>query len=127
MHLLAVITASLLGAVFLASAVTKLASPGVWRAQATDLGVPAAVAVVLPMLEACVGGLLVAQWHRRSAAAVALTLLLAFTVLLIVRIAQGRRPPCACFGTFSARPIGWRHVGRNAVFVGLALVSLAVR
>ena len=127
MHLLAVLAASALGGVFLASAVTKLASPGVWRAQASDLGVPAMIVVVLPTLEACLGAALLVQWHRRLAAVGALALLVAFTTLLIVRIAEGRRPPCACFGTFSARPIGWRHVGRNTVFVGLALVAVAVR
>jgi hypothetical protein len=50
--------------------------------------------------------------------------LLAFTSLLILRLSQGRRPPCACFGAWSAKPIGWRDVARNTAF--LALASLII-
>jgi hypothetical protein len=55
-------------------------------------------------------------------AAVAAGLLVAFTALLAVRLLQGRRPPCACFGTLSSKPIGWANVARNAVFLALAAV-----
>ena len=71
------------------------------------------------------GALLVVQWQRRICAAVALGLLLAFTALLVVRISQGRRPPCACFGSFSAKPIGWTHVARNVAFMAVAVVAFA--
>jgi uncharacterized membrane protein YphA (DoxX/SURF4 family) len=125
MHVASVIAAVLVGVVFLVSAVTKLASPTVWRTQAADLGVPRVVVVALPIVEAALGALLVVQWQRRSCAALALGLLLAFTALLVVRISQGRRPPCACFGSFSAKPISWLHVARNVGFIALAAVALA--
>ena len=125
MHAASVIAAVLIGVVFLVSAVTKLASPNVWRTQAADLGVPGAVVVALPIVEAVLGALLVVQWQRRICAAVALGLLLAFTALLVVRISQGRRPPCACFGSFSAKPIGWTHVARNVAFMAVAVVAFA--
>ena len=46
-------------------------------------------------------------------------------VALVLRLAQGRRPPCACFGAWSATPIGWGHVARNAVFAAFAAVAIA--
>ena len=125
MHAASVIAAVLVGAVFLFSAVTKLASPTVWRAQAADLGVPRGVVVALPIVEAGLGALLVVQWQRRICATVALGLLLAFTALLVVRISQGRRPPCACFGSFSAKPISWMHVARNVGFIALGAIAFA--
>ena len=57
------------------------------------------------------------------AAAVAAVLLVAFTVLLVVRLPQGRRPPCACFGALTTKPIGWGNVVRNAIFLALAVSS----
>ena len=127
MHVASVIAAVLVGVVFLVSAVTKLASPNVWRTQAADLGVPRVVVVALPIVEAALGALLVVQWQRRICAALALGLLLAFTALLVVRLSQGRRPPCACFGSFSAKPISWMHVARNVGFIALGAVAFAAR
>ena len=117
-----VVVTVLLGAVFLTSGVMKVASPRQWRTQSADLGVPSAVATVVPFAELVVGALLVAQIARRPVASVAAGLLVAFSALLVVRIMQGRRPPCACFGALSSKPIGWGNVARNAVFLGLAAV-----
>lgn len=115
-----VVASLVLGAVFVVSGVTKVAAPTQWRAQSADLGVPGPVATVVPFVELAVGALLVAQLARSFAAMVAALLLVAFTFLLIVRLAQGRRPPCACFGTLSTKPIGWTNVVRNVVFLALA-------
>jgi hypothetical protein len=68
------------------------------------------------------GALLVAQIARRPLAIVAGVLLAAFTTLLVVRLSQGRRPPCACFGALSSKPISWASVTRNAAFMILAAV-----
>ena len=56
-------------------------------------------------------------------AVAAAALLGAFTVLLVVRLAQGRRPPCACFGAWSTRPVGFGSVARNVVLIALALLA----
>ena len=112
----------LLGALFLGAGVTKVANPQQWRAQSAELGVPDAVATVMPYVELSVGALLIAQLARRPVAVVAGLLLIAFTTLLVVRLLQGRRPPCACFGAWTANPIGWSNVARNAAFIALALV-----
>ena len=93
---------------------------GVVFVVSADLGVPGPVATVVPFLELAVGALLVAQLARSFAAVVAGVMLTAFTVLLIVRLKQGRRPPCACFGALSTKPIGWGNVVRNVVFLVLA-------
>ncbi len=115
-----VVASGLLGAVFLVSGVMKVAAPTQWRAQSADLGVPRLVALVTPSIELVVGALLVAQIARRPVAMVTGALLVAFSTLLVVRLLQGRRPPCACFGTWTTKPIGWGHVLRNAGFLALA-------
>jgi len=117
-----VVASVLLGAVFVVSGVVKLSAPRQWRTQAADLGVPGAIAAVLPIVELVVGALLIAQLARRVAAIVAAVLLLAFTALLVMRLAQGRRPPCACFGALSSKPIGWGNIVRNAVLIVVAAV-----
>jgi uncharacterized membrane protein YphA (DoxX/SURF4 family) len=113
-----------LGAVLLVSGVTKLASPERWSDQARELLAIPAVARVLPVVEVVLGALLIVGWHRRLTAVAVAMLLIAFTVLLVVRIGQGRRPPCACFGTWSSAPIGWSHVARNAGLLVLAMVAM---
>jgi len=118
-----VVASVLLGAVFVFSGITKVAGIHQWRAQAGDLGVPGFVVNVLPFVELATGALLVAQIARRPVAIVAAALLVAFTALLVIRLSQGRRPPCACFGALSSKPISWTNVVRNAAFITLALVG----
>ena len=117
------IAAAVVGAVFVFSGVTKIARPVLWQAQATQLGVPGFVVVALPFIEPALGALLITQWQRRWVAPLAVAVLVAFTTLLVLRLRQGRRPPCACFGSLSMRPIGWRHIARNAAFVALAVFA----
>ncbi len=121
-----VIASVLLGAVFIVSGVTKIAAMQQWRAQAADLGVSGLVVGGLPYAELGIGALLVAQIARRPVAIVAGVMLVAFTTLLAVRLSQGRRPPCACFGDLSSKPISWTNVARNAVFIALAAVIALV-
>ena len=117
-----VIASVFLGAVFIVSGVTKIAAMQQWRAQASDLGVTGLVVAGLPYAELGIGALLVAQIARRPVAIIAGVVLVAFTTLLAVRLSQGRRPPCACFGALSSKPISWTNVARNAVFIALAAV-----
>ena len=121
-----VVASLVLGAVFVVSGVTKVAAPALWRSQSADLGVPGPVATVLPFLEIGVGALLVAQLARTFAAVLAAVMLVAFTMLLVLRLAQGRRPPCACFGALTTKHIGWSNLARNVVFLALAgFIALA--
>jgi uncharacterized membrane protein YphA (DoxX/SURF4 family) len=115
-----VIASAALGVVFLLSGILKIASPQQWRSQSAGLGVPRSIAAVVPFAELVVGALLVTQIARRPVALAAAAMLVDFTTLLVLRLAQGRRPPCACFGAWSTKPIGWGNVVRNAALLALA-------
>ncbi len=118
------IAAGVLGAVFVVSGVTKSAHPRQWSVQAAELVAPVAALAIVPYVELVLGAGLMVQWQRHALAVAALVLLVAFTAVVVVRLAQGRHPPCACFGSFSAAPIGWRHVLRNLALIAVAVVAL---
>jgi uncharacterized membrane protein YphA (DoxX/SURF4 family) len=103
----------------------KLFSPQ-WLVQASMLGVTPAIARLVPWVEVGLGACLVADLGRRVVALLAVALLAAFTSLLAWRIAQGIRPPCACFGRLSTRPVGPATLARNALLIALAIVAAAV-
>ena len=107
----------------LIAAVSKLAQPALWRSQADGLGVPWRLAIVVPYVEATLGALLLVQVQRHAVAWIAVALFGAFTALLALRLAQGKRPPCACFGSLSSKPIGPGHLVRNALFICLAVLA----
>ncbi len=114
--------AVVLGLLLVAAGGGKLASP-TWPRQAAELGAPALAAPVVPWIELALGAaLLVGVWLRPAAIAAGV-LLLAFTALVAVRLKQGRRPPCACFGGRSTRPIGAWTVLRNLSMLALAVVA----
>ena len=117
---------AVVGAVLLASGVLKAISPQ-WPAQAAALGAPGWAIPIVPWVELGLGALLVPGVGRPWSALAAAALLVSFTALLVIRLASGgTRPPCACFGRLSTRPVGPGSVVRNVVLVGLALVA-AVR
>ncbi len=87
------------------------------------MGVPAGVAGVTPWIELAIGALLMAQVQRGMVAWAAVALLVTFTALIVVRLAQGRHPPCACFGALSSRPLGPGHLLRNALLIALAVTA----
>lgn len=116
--------AILLGLAFLVAGGSKLAAGPGWAEQARGLGAPAVVIPVLPWFELVLGAVLVVQVAPIVAAVVALGLLVAFTVLIVRRLAEGRHPPCACFGAWSAKPLGWGHVARNVALIALGVVAL---
>ena len=120
----AVIASIVIGGAFLVSGGAKVAAGRAWPVQARALGAPAVAIPLVPWLEIVVGALSCAQVARPVPAAIALLMLAAFSALIIVRLVQGRHPPCACFGPWSAKPLSWRHLVRNAVLAAVALVSV---
>ena len=120
-----VVAAILLGAAFVLAGASKLAAGSAWPAQAAGLGAPTWSVAPLPWVELGLGAILVSNLVRRPAAIVALVLLLVFSSLVIARLREGRHPPCACFGAWSARPLGPGHLVRNGVLVVLAIVAAA--
>jgi hypothetical protein len=63
------------------------------------------------------------QLQRHVLAWIAVGLFVAFTGMLVLRLAQGKSPPCACFGSLSSKPIGAGHIVRNVVLIGLATLA----
>jgi uncharacterized membrane protein YphA (DoxX/SURF4 family) len=120
----ALVASILLGVVFLVSGGSKIAAGPAWPEQARGLGAPSFVVPLLPWFEIVLGAVLVMQLAPVLAAAVALVVLVAFTALIVRRLAQGQHPPCACFGTWSTKPLGRGHVLRNVGFIVLAVVAL---
>ncbi len=124
MSLVADVAAIALGIAFVVAGGSKLAAGRAWPAQARELGAPMVVVPFVPWIELAVGALLIVRIGGWIPAAVAIGMLVAFTALLALRLAQGRRPPCACFGTWSAKPLGPSHLIRNAVLLGLGVLAL---
>jgi hypothetical protein len=118
----ATVAAVVVGVVLLASGAAKLFSPA-WPAQAAELRTPSWAVPVVPWVEVGLGSLLAGGVARPLAAWVAAGLITVFTVLVGVRLAQGRRPPCACFGRLSTRSIGPGTLVRNAVLIALAVIA----
>jgi hypothetical protein len=76
------------------------------------------VAEVVVGLGVVLGGM----WQQGFLAAAAV-MLLAFTLLLAVRMRDTERPPCACFGATKQRPIGSRDIVRNVSLLVLVMVA----
>jgi uncharacterized membrane protein YphA (DoxX/SURF4 family) len=122
---LAVVASVLLGIAFLVAGGSKIAAAEAWPVQARGLGAPLFVIPVLPWFEIVLGALLVVQVAPIPVAVVALITLVAFTGLIVRRLAQGEHPPCACFGAWSAKPLGPGHLVRNGVLMLLAVIAIA--
>jgi|TARA_B110000305_G_C19205835_1_gene523460 uncharacterized membrane protein YphA (DoxX/SURF4 family) len=118
------IASIVLGLVFLVAGGSKIAAGPDWPVQAVGLGAPRGVIPFVPWVEIVVGAALVVQVARRPAALVALAILLVFTTLLATRLSEGKRPPCACFGAWSAKPLGPGHLARNAALIAVAGLAL---
>lgn len=124
MHAVAVVASVVVGLVFVVAGAAKVAQGARWPAQAAQLGAPRVIAPVVPWWELVVGALLVVQLATPWPAIAALVTLLVFTALIVRVLAAGEHPPCACFGSWAAAPLGPRHIARNVVL--LVLATLAV-
>jgi uncharacterized membrane protein YphA (DoxX/SURF4 family) len=120
----AVLASVALGLSFLVAGGSKVAAGDAWPDQARGMGAPAVVIPVVPWFEIALGAVLVVQVARVAAAVVALLVLVAFSALIVRRLAQGQHPPCACFGAWSAKPLGWTHVVRNVALMAIAVVAI---
>jgi uncharacterized membrane protein YphA (DoxX/SURF4 family) len=113
-----------LGLVFVVSGGYKLADGPAWPRQAADMGVSRPVAVVVPWFELVLGAVLVSGLLSPWAELVAVGVLIVFTIVIVRRLLDGSRPPCACFGSRSKRPLGRRHVLRNLGLLAVAVIAV---
>lgn len=124
MDVAAVLASMVVGAVFVVSGSAKLANRPRWSTDARAMSVPAPVIEIVPWFELVLGALLVVQVARRPLSVVAVFTLIVFTVVLLSILRSGRRPTCACFGSWSDRPLGVGHVVRNAALIAVGLVAI---
>jgi hypothetical protein len=123
-HTVVRLAALLLGGVFVVAGASKVAAGSTWIAQARQMGATQPIATVLPGVELVLGALLVTGIGGPVPVIAAIVLLVAFSVAIGRQLVDGRHPPCACFGTWSQRPLGEGHLWRNAALILLALVAL---
>lgn len=124
MEVVSLVASLLLGAAFVVAGASKLAAREAWPAQAVGLGAPFFVVPYVPWVELAVGATLIAQIAEPIPALVAIMLLLLFSLLIAKRLSEGRRPACACFGAWSAKPIGPEHLARNAALLVLGVLAM---
>ena len=118
------LSGAIVGAVFVYAGVSKVLSGKRWPQAARQLGVPPAVAYTVMVAEVVVGlGVVLGGTWQQGFLAAAAAMLLAFTLLLAVRMRDTERPPCACFGATKQRPIGSRDIVRNVSLLVLVMVA----
>ncbi len=124
MDVVSLVSSVLLGVAFVVAGASKLAARDAWPVQAIGLGAPFFLVPYVPWVELAVGATLIAQLFDPVPALIAIMLLLLFSALIAKRLSEGRRPACACFGAWSAKPIGPEHLARNALLLVLGVLAL---
>ena len=112
-----------LGVLFLASGALKLRDPS-WPGAAQAMGAPRWSVWIIAPAEIVLGAGLAAGLAEPWPAWLALGLLAAFSAALarVLRQPASERPVCACFGRWSAKPVGAGSLLRNG---GLAVLAVA--
>ena len=112
-----------LGVLFLASGALKLRDPS-WPGAAQAMGAPRWSVWIVAPAEIVLGAGLAAGLAEPWPAWLALGLLAAFSAALarVLRQPASERPVCACFGRWSAKPVGAGSLLRNG---GLAVLAVA--
>lgn len=115
--------------VFLVAAVAKFRSCSATMTAMADFGVPEKVtsqaAIVIPITEATMAGLLLIPQTTAIAAAGLAALLVAFTVGMLRPFAQRRSVSCRCFGPLTSGSIGPTSIARNIVLLAATLFIAA--
>lgn len=123
MTVVGLVASIVVGVAFLVAGASKVAAGGRWPVTAREMGAPGFTIPFVPWVELAVGAALIVQLAVPFPALAALGLLIAFTALIVIRLSGGDRPSCACFGAWSAEPIGRVHVIRNAILMALAVLA----
>ena len=122
--MLGVIASVILGGVMCIAGGSKVAMGKRWPVEAESLGAPKAIAPIVPWIEISLGALLIVQLKPEVVGSLSLVLLVTFTLLIVRQLQKGHRPVCACFGSWSSKPLSGKHVARNVGFIALALITI---
>jgi uncharacterized membrane protein YphA (DoxX/SURF4 family) len=117
-----------LGGLLLLAGATKLAGRASFREAVTEYQVlprflEAPFAVLLPLVEVTLGGLLLIGLGTAVVAAIATPVFLSFTLAIGINLARGRSFDCHCFGSVSRDTIGAPAFLRS---LALAIAALVV-
>ena len=116
--------AALVGVIFIFAGVQKFVARDMWPTQAKRLGAPSFAIPTVPYVEVVLGSLLIAGIAANIVLGASIVALSSFTVLLMLRLAAGDRPPCACLSFRSTKPIGWNNIVRNLLMLALLVAAL---
>lgn len=123
-----------LGGVFGFAAVLKLRDPQefVFSIKAFEIFDPVAhdyliklLAFAIPWAELLIAVALILGFWARGAATLLAVQLVGFTLGILSVIAKNKEISCGCFGDYEwpcSSPVGWCHVGRNAVLLAGSLL-----
>lgn len=119
----------LLAALFLRSGLSKIASPGDFRAAVARFQVVPATAApviarVLPLIEVGAAAAMAAGFATAFFGPLIGLLLLAFATAIAVNLSRGDVVDCGCWGK-APKPITWGQVGRNVALAAVALFLAA--
>ncbi|MFK8023183.1 MAG: MauE/DoxX family redox-associated membrane protein [Ilumatobacter sp.] len=112
-----------IGVVLIIAGGAKLADRSRWATDAAALGAPHAAVSTVPWIELVLGSLLVVGVASPWPAIAAAGLFAVFTVAIVNVLRSGRRPSCACFGSWSSSELSSRHVVRNTVLIVFSLLA----
>jgi hypothetical protein len=112
--------AVLVGGVVVWAGATKVVAGSSWSDGVTSTGIPRWVFIPLPFLEVVIGALTAVRLWVPVIPLVLAGLLIVFTAWILVSMRSDDAPTCACFGSTSKKPVGWRHVVRNSVLIAFA-------
>ncbi len=114
-----------LGALFLASGALKLRDQS-WPGAARAMGAPRWTVPLIAPAEIALGAALAAGVAVPWPAWLALGLLAVLSAALVrvLRRPHDERPACACFGRWSAKPVGAGSLLRNGALAALAVLAL---
>lgn len=122
-HPIGLASSIVLGAVLCIAGSAKLVDLDRWKSESSALGVPWWISVAVPIAELGIGALLMVGIGWPIIPAAGGILLVAFSLVVIRELAQGRRPRCACFGSWSTTPLSGRTVVRNGLLIALAVIA----
>jgi uncharacterized membrane protein YphA (DoxX/SURF4 family) len=116
-----------LGGIFIVAGVSKIGHAiefaqqiAAFRLLPQQLVAP--LALGLPFLEVLLGGYLILGLFTRISAWVAAAMLLAFDAAIASAVVRGLTLSCGCFGPNDKTVTTWGEVGRDAIFVLLAVI-----